>query len=106
VIGSDHTLIFPLTLCLQNPRKSLNSPLTRKDQATEFPASGSPNRCVACDIAECVRREQCADFSEIWLIEAVLEHGDEGRRVAVGGEEVLVAVVGGGLCFEEENWCL
>lgn len=101
----DRTLILALTLLrLQHPRKSLHSPLTRKDQATEFPALRSPNRYVARDIGECARREQCADFSEIWLVDAVLEHGDEGRRVAAGGEEVRVAVFGSGFCFEEENW--
>lgn len=36
-------------------------------------------------------------------MEAVFEDGDEGRGVAVCGEEIIVAVAGGGFCFEEED---
>lgn len=70
-----------------NPREPLHGPLTREDQPSIFP----PNTLIQPS-----REKQVPHGAQVLLVEAVLEHGDEGGVVAMGGEVLVVAVVRGG----------
>lgn len=82
--GKDGRLTIQLP---EYPPKALHRTLTREDQSAVFPPRAGVQRAGL---------EEPSDGLEVRFVEVVLEDGDEGGAVVVGGEEFLVAVGGRG----------